>query len=166
MKKRREPRFKSNINPFLERIQERADARIWALVSWIARMRVMIPLVNRGACIACGKPYKFEELQAGHFHHGKADWHLGNIHGQCNDCNQHHGGRLKEYEKFLQKKYTPERIQAMSSYAHKVTKYTYAEKVEVERWLKAIKKFMKEEEDQKAKELIMLYNQWLEGGCK
>ena len=59
-------------------------------------------------CFTCRRQYLWKELQAGHFKHGKLDFHPLNIHPQCVRCNKWLHGNLDSYSLWLTKTYGPE----------------------------------------------------------
>ncbi len=62
------------------------------------------------ACVSCGRPYHWKDLDGGHFiSAGKlaVRWHRKNVHPQCTTCNKHLQSNEIEYEKAIVRMYGP-----------------------------------------------------------
>ena len=89
---------------------------LWPLFSRFIRLRDCIKTTgttDRGRCVTCGRLYKFEKLQAGHFVPGRTRAILFDprcVNAQCYRCNVKLDGVWPAYYRWMQKNYSQEVI--------------------------------------------------------
>jgi hypothetical protein len=79
-----------------------------------------------GNCYTCGKYYRFEDLQAGHFQqgsHGATYFEEDNVHAQCCGCNTFRHGNLVPYTLNMIKEYGQERVDELIRLNHTTKKF-------------------------------------------
>lgn len=109
-----------------------------------------------GKCITCNRAYDFKQLQAGHFIQGRMNSVLFDerlVYSQCLGCNGNppygKGGNYVAYTLFMLnvEEYTVEEIEEFNNLKHKTVIYKNFDYIR-----------LKEEFDQKTKELLDTFN--------
>ena len=115
-----------------------AKKTAWIMFSKYIRMRDCLKTLNStkyGLCCTCGKMFKFEELQAGHFTSGRKLSTLFdeiNVHAQCRACNIFKQGNKFEYAAFMIKRYGEDEILNLHTKDHVIKKYSVNDYLEIE----------------------------------
>ena len=92
---------------------------LWKKFSEYVRLRDCIKTTGttwKGQCVTCGKIFRFNKLQAGHFIPGRTGAILFDekcTHAQCYRCNVILDGVWPVYYKFMQKEYGQEVIEKL-----------------------------------------------------
>lgn len=105
-------------------------SKVWSAWSKYLRSRAADES-GRAACYTCLESHPWQELQAGHFIHGKLDFDEMNIHPQCVRCNNYLSGNLGAYALRLVDEYGREAVEALRARASQHGGYSIAELEEV-----------------------------------
>jgi hypothetical protein len=70
--------------------------KAWTLFSKAVRSET-VDSIGRAECFTCGIKMPPENLQAGHYFHGRLDFDKRNVHPQCQRCNKWLHGNLAHY---------------------------------------------------------------------
>ena len=108
-----------------------AKEKAWAAFSIYIRRRDCIRFTgdpDRGMCVTCKRPYKFKQLQAGHFIGGRTNAVLFDeriVFSQCYGCNVGRSGNYLEYFYFMEQEVGRDMIDQLVAEAKQRTiKYT------------------------------------------
>jgi hypothetical protein len=124
---------KKKAKPSLKTLKRKAQE---IFKKWI-RMRDCLKTFGStgdGDCYTCGKHYKFEDLQAGHFQqgsHGATYFLEDNVHAQCCGCNTFKHGNLVPYTLNMIKEYGQERVDELIRLNHTTKKFKASEYEEI-----------------------------------
>lgn len=86
---------KLNSKKYQKREWKKLHKKAWKIFSYYIRNKDALNGCN--SCYTCGKIERSEELEAGHFIHGKLDFDERNIKPQCTYCNKYLHGNLAIY---------------------------------------------------------------------
>jgi len=83
------------------------------------------------ACYTCGKKFPWQEMHAGHYHHGRLDFDPLNVHPQCVRCNLRLHGNLGNYSERLFEEHGPDAVKELRRRASQGHRYTIPELEEI-----------------------------------
>lgn len=120
-KKKKNPRIEQAANSWKEWLEATPKniKDLWNVFSQYIRLRdclLTTGTIWKGKCVTCGKIYRFNYLQAGHFIPGRKNSVLFNercVHAQCFRCNVVLGGNWPLYYRFMQRTYGQETIEEL-----------------------------------------------------
>ena len=107
---------KAKWRPLTARLYDKA----WALMSEIVRR------VSKGICFTCDTRGRWEDMDCGHFVHGRKDLDKKWYRGQCKRCNNWLGGNLGIYATKLIECYGLQEVKEYQKY-HPPIKWKVAE---------------------------------------
>jgi hypothetical protein len=116
---------KIKVIPKAKRIKILYD-KCWELMSLYVRLK---SANSKGMiqCVTCGRIYRFNQINAGHFKHGVLNFDEININCQCVRCNKFLHGNLINYYNFILLTYGKEALDDLLKRAAIKHKYTEEE---------------------------------------
>ena len=123
-------------------------AKAWALLSQIVRLQAADEY-GWVKCVSCGELKFWRDLQAGHWVDGRNNavlFERDGVHPQCSKCNVTLNGNKVEYTKYMESKYSAERLEELRLLRHKNLSWT---RDELEDRIDAYKHELKRLEKQK-----------------
>jgi hypothetical protein len=103
----------------------RLKAKAWKL--WSEDVRRSGSLYGDQDCYACRKTFKWRDMHAAHFIHGRLDYDSMNVKPCCAACNTYKHGNLGAYAMHLVEDYGEREVQYLIQRAAQHPGYTVAE---------------------------------------